>query len=102
MAIPLPSNLYEGGTLLHVAYQKCLDLEAAAREIRQSGIPPPVCARVLGQLMLQAPTDEGRANVANEISSCENNKALFELAQLYVNHFIRCCESFLYCFHQRF
>lgn len=66
-------------------------------------IGPRVCARLLGQMLLQAPTLDGRRNVANEILGCKTTNCPLELdlptmeklarlAQFYVEFFIRVCE----------
>ncbi|KAI0246066.1 hypothetical protein BJV78DRAFT_1135986, partial [Lactifluus subvellereus] len=52
-----------------------------------------VCARVLGYLIRHAPTDHGRTNISNEVMDCEDDNKLVELAQLYINNFIRCFKS---------
>ncbi|EIW55637.1 uncharacterized protein TRAVEDRAFT_129055 [Trametes versicolor FP-101664 SS1] len=50
---------------------------------------PLVCARLLGRLLLEAPTEDGRTNVASEIVQCLGDSELFRLANLYKDHFIR-------------
>ncbi|KAL1943932.1 hypothetical protein VTO73DRAFT_3750 [Trametes versicolor] len=50
---------------------------------------PLVCARLLGRLLLEAPTEDGRNNVASEIVQCRDDSELFRLANLYKDHFIR-------------
>lgn len=64
---------------------------------------PKLCARLLAQMLLQAPTPDGRRNVANEIFDCKSTdcapeldlptmEKLARLAQLYVEFFIRVCK----------
>ena len=55
-----------------------------------------IAARLLGYLLIHAPTPHGRDVLAREITSCTDDAALFELAKLYLNHFIRCCELFVH------
>ncbi|KAA1472924.1 hypothetical protein DENSPDRAFT_839317 [Dentipellis sp. KUC8613] len=96
---PLPQeNKFNTGNelLIHVAYSQCLVLESKvlddpAAVIPQKGsLPPLVCARLLGQLLLEAPIADGRTNVASEIVRCKDDDELQQLANLYKNHLLRC------------
>lgn len=90
------------GTIVHTAYQDCVDLERTlttsghTRERKPSGHPEPhVRARILGNLLRFAPTDTGRTNLADEIRQCSaRNDKLLELADFYYNHFLKCCKCF--------
>ncbi|KIY49502.1 hypothetical protein FISHEDRAFT_41664 [Fistulina hepatica ATCC 64428] len=99
MAQPLPRpNSFNAGSelVLHSAYNLCLDLESKVLDnlaiVPQVGqLTPLVCARLLGRMLLEAPTDEGRKNVAAEIVRCNGDDVLLqELANLYKDHLLRC------------
>ena len=96
MATPLPLNSFD---LTHqfasrCAYIKCLDLENRHATVAKSGnLTVLICARFLGYMLVEAPSDAGRQNIASEIIRCPSDEALQALAELYKNHFMRCCES---------
>ena len=93
MPQPLPNNPFPAGTPARQAYTTCLTLEASFPLVNWSGPPTVVCARLLGYLIVHAPTIHGRTDVANEINSCNNDEEkLHVLAQFYINHFLRVCE----------
>jgi hypothetical protein len=93
MPQPLPNNPFPAGTQASQAYTTCLTLEAGFPQVNWSGPPTVVCARLLGYLIIHAPTVSGRTDVANEINSCNNDEEkLHMLAQFYINHFLRVCE----------
>ncbi|KAG8894538.1 hypothetical protein FRC00_008795 [Tulasnella sp. 408] len=48
-----------------------------------------MCGRILGYMMLEAPTSVGCDNVQKEIALCETDEALRNLAQLYAAYFLR-------------
>ena len=78
----------------HCAYINCLGLEDRHAAVTKSGnLTVLICARFLGYMLVEAPSDAGRDNIASEIIRCANDEALQTLAELYKNHFIRCCES---------
>jgi hypothetical protein len=52
-----------------------------------------MCGRILGFLLPEAPSDDGRLHVADEINSCKNTEKLIELNEWYMNHFISACEQ---------
>ena len=93
-AQPLPTNNpYAPGMPVHQAYATCVALETDFPLANYSGPPTPVCARLLGYLIIHAPTQRGHVSITNEINSCNGNKMrLHELALFYVNHFLRFCE----------
>ncbi|KAI6144661.1 hypothetical protein BKA82DRAFT_607360 [Pisolithus tinctorius] len=88
MPTPLPPNHFPTGEL-HVAYQRCLALEAAAPRLRApTHCPPPIiCARILGHLLRLASAN-GQGQVQRQITSAESHAMLMELAGLYMRHFI--------------
>ena len=57
-----------------------------------------VCARMLGYVLLEAPTEEGRMEFASEVIRCGNDgdKELQSLAELYKDHLLRVCKSSTY------
>ena len=106
MALPLPHNHYAPG-LWHNAYQCCIEFETYAQQdpgpVRRSQTYLPtrvVCARLLGYLIREAPTSEGRNNVSREIRSADSKgySALEELAKFYMQRLLRCCEYLLHNF----
>lgn len=102
MPQPLPANPFNTNTHPdeHTAYRTCLHREAAAIAAAvihpvQSGVSPLICARLLGYMIIHAPTDLGRRNISSEITSCRNKEEFFDLAKLYIQHFLRCCKYLL-------
>lgn len=98
MPQPLPVNPYNINTHIreHNAYATCLAYEAssiAGLHPVPSGVSSLVCARLLGYMILHAPTDVGRGNISNEVMSCPNEKYLADMAKLYIQIFLRCCED---------
>ena len=90
----LPENEYPPG-LWHDAYNRCLDFETTAHDLPElRSNARSMEARILGYLIREAPTPQGRDCLATEITSCLDDEALSELATLYLDHFIRCCASY--------
>lgn len=104
---PLPRpNSFNTGTelVLHAAYSRCLDFETnvlanPAALPHACKLSPLICARLLGRLLLEAPTDDGCAIVATETVRCQGDTNLQKIANLYKDHFIRCWESKLPLFN---
>lgn len=93
----LPPNPYDIDThsCEHNAYATCRTYEAeaiAGSHPVVSGLQSVTLARVLGYLILHAPTELGRVNVSNEVTSCGTTQKLADMAKLYVTTLIRCCE----------
>ncbi|KZP22999.1 hypothetical protein FIBSPDRAFT_823867 [Athelia psychrophila] len=93
MSQSLPLNPYRINTPSreHNAYATCLAYEAeaiAGSHSVISGIQPVTLARVLGYLILHAPTELGRANISNDVTSCGTRENLADMARLYVTTFI--------------
>ncbi|GBE87626.1 hypothetical protein SCP_1103030 [Sparassis crispa] len=99
---PLPPNPYTGPE--EAAYNTCRYLESlldwsevVADQVRTSKRTPQLCGRLLGYMMLEAPTPQGRLNVAREIQTCvsasNTQDLLAALAQFYEDHFIRVFKS---------
>jgi len=80
----------------HEAYNHCLQSEAEAG----ATVTRLMFARCLGYLILEAPTSAGRDMILDEILDCKGNRDDMEaLAQLYIHHLLRLCESIaLYSF----
>ncbi|KAH9023018.1 hypothetical protein EDB84DRAFT_1509584 [Lactarius hengduanensis] len=89
---PLPDNVFSRRThpSWHDAYARCVGLFfwAVGRQ------PPPgtasydMCSRVLGHLVLEAPTELGRDWVCKKILGCVDEHALARLAQKYIFTFV--------------
>lgn len=100
MPQPLPSpNPYdtnEGSHIahFHAAYESCLDLERRHSQVKPCGtLQVLVCARFLGYMLLEAPTNAGREDFASEILRCMGDDELQKLAEAYKDHFLRVCKS---------
>ncbi len=98
MPVPLLTpNLFNPTTqaLLRSAYNRCLDLEYRYEKVLKHGrLDVLVCARMLGYMIIESPTEEGRTEIASEIMryTRRGDKGLQTLAETYLNHFIRICE----------
>ncbi|KAI6040720.1 hypothetical protein EDC04DRAFT_2893730 [Pisolithus marmoratus] len=73
---------------LHIAYQRCLTLEAAGSDAPQHCPPPILCARLLGHLLRLAPAGNGQRHVQREITVAADDIKLMNLARFYLSHFI--------------
>ncbi|KAI0246005.1 hypothetical protein BJV78DRAFT_1286866 [Lactifluus subvellereus] len=90
--VPLPDNMFnrQAHPSWHGAYARCTQLFfwAVGRH------PPPgtasydMCSRVLGHLILEAPTELGRDWVCKKILNCPDEHALARLAQKFIFTFI--------------
>lgn len=79
---PLPPTLdYPSYDLQNSAYKACRDLEQQ----------DPLSGRILGYLLREAYTPEGRIHVAKEIMRCEGQSERRLLASLYYTHLLRTC-----------
>jgi len=89
---PLPKNPFPQSAF-HVAYQRCLVLEAEAPDLKPPAhCPPPiVCARLLGHLLRLAPAGNGQGQPQREIASAADNTVLMQVAGVYLSNFIRPC-----------
>ena len=95
---PLPLNQYDPNTqaFLHDAYNQCILMEAHADNDENTKM----LACCLGFLMRELPHKASEL-VANEIVGCYADFAkMADLAQLYINHLIRLCESYFASNHQ--
>ena len=52
-----------------------------------------ICARLLRYMLTEALSDAGREWFALEVVGCLDDEEIQALANLYKDHFIRCCES---------
>ncbi|KZP08743.1 hypothetical protein FIBSPDRAFT_964551 [Athelia psychrophila] len=96
MLQPLPPNQYGIGTQERNAYATCLryEMEAiAGLHPVISGLQSVALARVLGYMIIHAPTALGRTNISNAVMSCATTERLADVAKLYVTHFIGCFRS---------
>ncbi|KAF8058718.1 hypothetical protein FPV67DRAFT_1427977 [Lyophyllum atratum] len=90
---PLPSipSHFAPSSSFYEAYTKCLDYELSATNVLGNALEFTHlhAARLLGYLVLHAPTDNGRSNLCSDIISRLDKAALFEFAMQYNNHLIR-------------
>ncbi|PBK69277.1 hypothetical protein ARMSODRAFT_1004521 [Armillaria solidipes] len=89
----LPANAPENFTAQqHTAYVGAQTVESLSQwsAVSAGSMKPQVAGRILGYMLLEAPTAEGRDNVTFEIASCgEDETRLKQLAQLYAAVYIR-------------
>ena len=90
MPQPLPVNPYDPNTQghLHEGYSQCVMMETEADGDEESLM----LTRCLGYLILELPHDAGEL-VAVEVIGCPDFYDMEILAQLYIDHLIRLCES---------
>ena len=89
---PLPHNPHNPNTeaSLYDAFNQCILMEAGAG----NNADRQMLARCLGYLILQLP-QEAKGVVADEIVTCYADfEKMADLAQFYIDHLIRLCESF--------
>ncbi|KIO24422.1 hypothetical protein M407DRAFT_26133 [Tulasnella calospora MUT 4182] len=93
MPQPLPENPHTPGSLQFHAYERCLELERSADNANHEGssprFSPQMCGRILGYMMLEAPSSIGCENVRKEIERCQAEEDLRNLARFYAEFFIR-------------
>lgn len=119
VAVPLPSAKEHEKFFISVpnalsAYHVCLELEQHAMELAKTNTPsestnrshpddPLICARVLGYLLIYAPTSHALAEVVKVIHSCSRGSEadryskLLELGASFQNWFIRACRLLIHC-----
>ncbi|KAG9001395.1 hypothetical protein FRB94_004807 [Tulasnella sp. JGI-2019a] len=85
---PLPDNPYPLNSAFFAAYETCEGVERS-NTVVHNGPTPALSGQILGYMLIHAPTDEGRTNVRNEIVSRETEAKLMDLAQFYLDRFIR-------------
>jgi hypothetical protein len=99
---PLPDNIFSRQThpSWHDAYARCTRLFfwAVGRQPPPGAATYDMCSRVLGHLVLEAPTERGRDWVSKRILSCPDEHALALLAQKYIFTFIGACASLRFPF----
>ncbi|KEP50808.1 hypothetical protein V565_073280 [Rhizoctonia solani 123E] len=84
-AVPLPplQGLFEGDAETSNAYARLLPLED------QAVLP----VRILGQMLIQAPSLKGRTYVARSINCCATNQAILKLGESQLGQFIQYFEQ---------
>lgn len=96
---PLPDNPFslQGRPSWHEAYARCTRLFfwAVGRQPLPGTASYDMCSRVLGHLVMEAPTDRGRDWVCKKILNCPDEHALARLAQKYIFTFVGACASSL-------
>jgi hypothetical protein len=95
---PLPDNnvfSHQTHPSWHDAYARCTRLFfwAVGRQPPPGAASYDMCSRVLGHLVLEAPTESGRDWVCKRILSCPDEQALARLAQKFIFTFIGACAS---------
>ena len=88
---PLPQNPFHSHNDpdLHDAYRQCLASEHDAESDLEL-----MYARCLGYFLTQLSSPRARHFVAEDIDLCKGDiKSFNDLAELYINHIIRLCES---------
>ncbi|KAF5376412.1 hypothetical protein D9615_008587 [Tricholomella constricta] len=91
---PLPKSPPDctPGTEYYQAYTRCLELELASNDIRENNtwhFTPLLAARVLGYLLIHAPTEDGRSLLSREITASTDTEALHLLGRKYNDNLIR-------------
>lgn len=83
--VPLPplANLFEGDEAARQAYRRLLPLENQ-QEFE-------MLIRILGQMLIQAPSVAGRTYVADSINRCTTDQEIIQLGEFHLNHFIKYC-----------
>jgi hypothetical protein len=76
------TNPYPNGSATDLAYLRSYELSMASQDFSA------MCGRILGFMLLEVPSDDGRLKLANEINSCTNEEKLIVLAKLLLTHFI--------------
>jgi hypothetical protein len=93
--VPLPDNVFNRQThpSWHDAYARCTRLFfwAVGRQSPPGTASYDMCSRVLGHLILEAPTESGRDWVCKKILSCTDEHTLARLAQKYIFTFVGAC-----------
>jgi hypothetical protein len=105
MTTPLPEKEFPSG-VQSSAYQKCRHLESLALNTSNSSLqttklPALVAARLLGRLLLLVPSAHGRETLAKDIDNTSHH-ALIELAQFYINIFIKTCKQVWFTVRKEF
>ncbi|PPQ94170.1 hypothetical protein CVT25_003755 [Psilocybe cyanescens] len=110
--LPRPNPFHpDNQPIVYSAYEMCLDLESRhdqVAKIQEVRLPSLICARLLGYMIREAPTAEGRNDFAREVKRCQldpnidmpfylrqqrTDAALLDLAQLYNDHLLRVFHS---------
>ncbi|KDN36790.1 hypothetical protein RSAG8_10572, partial [Rhizoctonia solani AG-8 WAC10335] len=81
-AVPLPplQDLFAGDEVARAAYARLLPLQSSQAKL---------VVRILGQLLIQAPSSEGRTFVAKRINDCATDREIIELGELHLNQFVQ-------------
>ncbi|PBK78541.1 hypothetical protein ARMSODRAFT_1078079 [Armillaria solidipes] len=92
---PLPANAPQNfAPQQHTAYAVAQAVESLSQwspvTVSTGSMTPQMAGRLLGYMLLEAPTAEGRDNVTFEIASCSGDETrLKQLAQLYAKVYIQ-------------
>ena len=80
------TNPYPNGSAAYDAYLSSYQLSMASQDFSA------MCGRILGFMLLEAPSDDGLLKLADEINSCKDEQALIYLGEYFLISFIRPCE----------
>ncbi|KIM71457.1 hypothetical protein PILCRDRAFT_93850 [Piloderma croceum F 1598] len=80
------TNPYPNGSAANLAYLRSYELSMVSQDFSS------MCGRILGFMLLEVPSDDGRLKLASEINSCTNEEKLIDLAKL-LTHFIRAFQA---------
>ncbi|OCH93075.1 hypothetical protein OBBRIDRAFT_802192 [Obba rivulosa] len=94
MPQPLPENPFNA-ILEHAefqAYGRCRELEATCSTVAppRPGVTEKVAARILGYMLIHAPSPTGRTAIANDINGCKTKDDLHTLGNMFKDFILRC------------
>lgn len=76
--LPQPHDLFLHATGAQAAYERIFSLD-------DKDLLP---VKLLGWMLIHAPTPEGRAHLVESINSCGNNQKIVDQGKFYLNHFM--------------
>jgi hypothetical protein len=83
--LPCPSKVTIRNANALSAYERCYNFQENSEASRES-------ARILGYMILYAPSPNAEHEIVKQIHSCQNNVALKDLALYYRDNFIKPCK----------
>lgn len=103
---PLPQNFTHPLISIVSAHNKCLEVESKLSEALTSDLPAStkgvlkmqlMYLRILGHLLTHAPSESGKAYMAQSIFGCGTDEKLFEMGRFYQKHLICACKLSYIC-----
>jgi hypothetical protein len=82
------ANPFPASSPQHLAYRRAYDLSKASLRTADKALR----GRVLGYMLQELPTINGRLKVASEVNSCVDEQSLVELGTFYITYFLGTCE----------